>query len=46
MAGGDVTMADKPKVDGEIKKKVKVDDDPETEGEWMRLADLRFRICR
>jgi hypothetical protein len=27
-------------------KKVKADDDPEQEGEWMKLADLRYRIVK
>jgi hypothetical protein len=42
---GDVAMADKPK-DGDIRKKLKMDEDPLSEGEWMSLADLRYKISR
>jgi hypothetical protein len=42
---GDVVMADKSK-DGDIRKKLKMDEDPLSEGEWMSLADLRYKIAR
>ncbi len=46
MANKDVEMKDAPaKAEGEVPK-VKADDDPEAEGEFMRISQLRFRLTR
>lgn len=44
--GKDAKMGDAATADAPVLKKVKADDDPVVEGEWMRLADLRYKIAR
>eukprot|EP00283_Hemiselmis_rufescens_P009053 CAMPEP_0173433612 /NCGR_PEP_ID=MMETSP1357-20121228/10997_1 /TAXON_ID=77926 /ORGANISM="Hemiselmis rufescens, Strain PCC563" /LENGTH=411 /DNA_ID=CAMNT_0014398335 /DNA_START=42 /DNA_END=1277 /DNA_ORIENTATION=+ len=44
MAAGKMDVDKDKAALGEAANKLKVDEDPENEGEWMRLADLRYRI--